>query len=137
MVLIGGDGRFYTPEVIKIIVRMCVANNVDEVHIPIKGLIPTPGISGYIRNFNYNGAGCCIGAFNLTASHKPGGPNKDFGIKFNIATGGPAPEDFTGRTFDISKTINEYHIANDFTNEINLSVENTVRYDDVDRPNKP
>ena len=137
MILIGGDGRFYTPEAINIILRMCVANNIDEVHIPIKGLISTPGISGYIRKFNYQGPGYCIGAFDLTASHNPGGAENDFGIKFNIANGGPAPEDFTGRSFDISKSISEYHISTDFTHEINVSVENTIRYDDIGRPQKP
>ncbi|KAK2493571.1 LOW QUALITY PROTEIN: hypothetical protein MC885_005564 [Smutsia gigantea] len=71
------------------------------------GILSTPAVSCIIRKIK------AIGGIILTASHNPGGPNGDFGIKFNISNGGPAPEAITDKIFQISKTIEEYAICPD------------------------
>uniref|UniRef100_A0A8C1IEI1 Phosphoglucomutase 1 n=1 Tax=Cyprinus carpio TaxID=7962 RepID=A0A8C1IEI1_CYPCA len=69
------------------------------------GIMSTPAVSCVIRKIK------AVGGIILTASHNPGGPNGDFGIKFNISSGGPAPEGITDKIFQISKSLQEYHIC--------------------------
>ncbi len=103
--VIGGDGRYYNREAIQIILRMASANNVNHVILGQGGIFSTPAASHLIRKNK------ALGGIILSASHNAGGPNGDFGIKYNISNGGPAPEEFTDAVFEESKKIKEYNIA--------------------------
>ena len=98
--VLGGDGRFFNREAIQIILRMAAANGIARVLVGQNGLLSTPAASCAIRK--YGAAGGLI----LSASHNPGGPDGDFGIKFNMANGGPANETVTdaiyARTLEIA-----------------------------------
>lgn len=87
--VIGGDGRFLNREVIQVAIRIAAANGFGRVVVGQGGILSTPAASHLIRK---RGA---IGGLILSASHNPGGPDEDFGIKYNIANGGPAPEKVT------------------------------------------
>jgi phosphoglucomutase len=91
-ILLAGDGRYYNLEAMDIICRLLAANGVKEIWIPAGGIMSTPAVSAVIRTRN---DGVCDGAIVLTASHNPGGPGEDFGIKYNLGYGQPAGEDFT------------------------------------------
>jgi phosphoglucomutase len=103
--VIGGDGRFWNPEVIQIIAKISAAYGVKKLLIGQNGILSTPAASHVIRKRN------ATGGILLTASHNPGGPNADFGIKYNLANGGPAPESVTNKIYDTSKTLTSYKIA--------------------------
>ncbi|BES98631.1 phosphoglucomutase [Nesidiocoris tenuis] len=104
-IVLGGDGRYFVKEAAQIIVQMCLANGVKKVLVGQNGILSTPAASNLIRKTK------SIGGILLTASHNPGGPDKDFGIKFNTSNGGPAPTNVTQEIFDISKTLKEYKIV--------------------------
>jgi phosphoglucomutase len=97
---LGGDGRYYNRQAIQTIIRMAAANGVARVIVGQGGLLSTPAASCIIRKYRTNGG------IILSASHNPGGPEEDFGIKFNTPNGGPAPEGVTeaifARTLEIS-----------------------------------
>lgn len=99
--VLGGDGRFFNREAIQVILKMAAANGLSRVLIGQGGLLSTPAASCVIRK--YGAAGGLI----LSASHNPGGPDGDFGIKFNMANGGPATEKVTeaiyARTLEIAE----------------------------------
>lgn len=103
--VLGGDGRFYNNEAIEIIVRMAAANFVGKLIVGLNGLMSTPSVSGVVRKMK------AYGAIILTASHNPGGPKEDFGIKYNGENGGPATTLVTDKIFKISKKIGSYKIA--------------------------
>ena len=105
LLILGGDGRYYNSRAIQIILKMAAANGVKQVMVGENGLLSTPAVSCLIRK--YKAAGGIV----LSASHNPGGVDGDFGIKFNIANGGPAPTSFTDATYEISKNLTEYQIA--------------------------
>jgi len=105
LLVLGGDGRFYNKQAIQLILKMAAANGVKQVMVGENGLLSTPAVSCLIRK--YKAAGGIV----LSASHNPGGADGDFGIKFNIANGGPAPTSFTDAVFAYSKTIKQYQIA--------------------------
>lgn len=90
---------------IQTIVKMAHANGLARVWVPVNGLISTPAVSCVIRERE---AGCAIGAFILTASHNPGGPANDCGIKYNTEGGGPAPESLTDAIFARTEKIDKY-----------------------------
>lgn len=105
LLILGGDGRYYNQQAIQIILKIAAANQVKQVMVGQNGLLSTPAVSCLIRKYNANGG------IVLSASHNPGGPDGDFGIKFNISNGGPAPTSFTDAVFEVSKNIHEYQMA--------------------------
>jgi phosphoglucomutase len=100
--VIGGDGRFYNREVIQTAIRMAAANGFGRVIVGQGGILSTPAASHVIRKYE------AFGGLILSASHNPGGPHEDFGIKYNIGNGGPAPEKVTEAVFARSKVIDRY-----------------------------
>jgi phosphoglucomutase len=102
---LGGDGRFYNREAIQIILKMAAANGFARVLVGRGGILSTPAASCVIRKYN------TYGGIILSASHNPGGPEGDFGIKYNTQNGGPAPEKITEAIFEQSKIIAEYKIV--------------------------
>ncbi|MCK9531230.1 MAG: alpha-D-glucose phosphate-specific phosphoglucomutase [Gammaproteobacteria bacterium] len=100
--VLGGDGRFYNREAIHIILRMAAANGFGRVLVGRGGLLSTPAASAIIRKYQ------AFGGLVLSASHNPGGPDGDFGIKYNIGNGGPAPERITEAIHARSREITEY-----------------------------
>lgn len=103
--VIGGDGRYYNREVIQKALKMAAAAGFGKVMVGQGGILSTPAASNIIRKYG------AFGGIILSASHNPGGPNEDFGIKYNIGNGGPAPEKITEAIFERSKIISEYKIA--------------------------
>jgi phosphoglucomutase len=103
--VIGGDGRFYNREVIQTAIRMAAANGFGRVLTGKGGLLSTPAASHLIRKFG------AFGGIILSASHNPGGPDGDFGIKYNAGNGGPAPEKMTDQFFANTKKISRYKIS--------------------------
>jgi phosphoglucomutase len=101
---VGGDGRYYNREAIQIILKMAVANGFGRVLVGCGGILSTPAASCVIRKYK------TFGGIVLSASHNPGGPDGDFGIKYNVTNGGPAPEKVTEDIFARSKMIAQYRI---------------------------
>lgn len=102
--VIGGDGRYFSPEAVQTIIKIAAANKVAKLIIGADGILSTPAASNVIRKYKADGG------ILLTASHNPGGPNNDFGIKYNVSNGGPAPESVTNKIFEKTKTITEYKV---------------------------
>ena len=116
--VIGGDGRFLNREVIQVAIRMAAAAGFGRVVVGQGGILSTPAASNLIRK---RGA---IGGLVLSASHNPGGPDEDFGIKYNVANGGPAPEKVTEAIHARTKTIDAYHLVE--ADDIDLDALGTV-----------
>ncbi|WP_182418562.1 alpha-D-glucose phosphate-specific phosphoglucomutase [Bartonella sp. HY038] len=114
LLIVGGDGRYYNREVIQKLIKMAAANGFEKLMIGRGGILSTPAASHLIRKFK------ALGGIILSASHNMGGPNGDFGIKYNIANGGPAPEKVTNAIFARSKVIDEYLIEE--SEDIDLDV---------------
>lgn len=112
-IVVSGDGRYYSKDAIQIIIKMAAANGVRRVWVGQNGLLSTPAVSAVIRERVGHDGSKSTGAFILTASHNPGGPTEDFGIKYNMENGGPAPESVTDGIYENTKTIKEYLIAED------------------------
>ena len=102
--IVGGDGRFLNYEAIGTIIRMAAGNGITRIMVGQGGLLSTPAASHLIR---LHGAGGII----LSASHNPGGPDGDFGIKYNAGNGGPAPESFTNEVAKRAASLTSYRIA--------------------------
>ena len=103
--VVGGDGRYFNREAIQIIIKMAAANGLGRILVGTGGILSTPAASCVIRKY------ATYGGIILSASHNPGGPDGDFGIKYNTANGGPAPEKITEAIFEMSKKIAQYRIA--------------------------
>lgn len=126
VLVVGGDGRYFGREACQTIIKMAAANGVRRVWVGQNGLLSTPAVSAIIRN--REGLFVAQGAFILTASHNPGGPTEDFGIKYNGANGGPAPEKITDLIFTETCGIATYAICDDVP-DIDLDVVATHAFD--------
>ncbi len=102
--ILGGDGRYYNRTAIQVILRMAAANGFARVKVGQGGILSTPAVSHLIRKYQ------TIGGIILSASHNPGGIDGDFGIKFNTANGGPAPEKVTEAIYAQSQVIDAFKI---------------------------
>lgn len=102
--VLGGDGRYYNRTAIQTILKIAAANGVGRTLVGQGGILSTPAASCVIRKNN------AFGGIVLSASHNPGGPEGDFGVKYNVSNGGPAPEKVTSAIYDRSKTIDRYKI---------------------------
>jgi phosphoglucomutase len=103
--VLGGDGRYYNREAIQVILRMAAANGFGKVLVGQGGILSTPAASCVIRKYG------TYGGLILSASHNPGGPDGDFGIKYNTGNGGPAPEKITDAIFGRSRELTSYRIV--------------------------
>ncbi|CAG5121125.1 unnamed protein product [Candidula unifasciata] len=112
VLLVGGDGRFFCEEAAHLIIRIAAGNGVSKIVIGKKAILSTPACSHIIRKYKLSGG------FLLTASHNPGGPDGDFGIKYNTDNGGPAPEGVTNKIYELTKTIKEYKIVSNLKVDI-------------------
>jgi phosphoglucomutase len=102
--VIGGDGRYFNDKAIQTAIKIASANGFGKVMVGQNGLLSTPAASHIIRHYK------AFGGLVLSASHNPGGPDGDFGIKYNIGNGGPAPEGITDAVYARSKVIDQYLI---------------------------
>ena len=116
--VVGGDGRYFNDRAIQVILRMAAASGAAKVIVGQGGLLSTPAASNLIRTRKTDGG------IILSASHNPGGHDEDFGIKFNMPNGGPAPEEVTNRIFEATKAISSYDIVE--TQDIDLSTLGTA-----------
>nr|XP_027216302.1 phosphoglucomutase-1-like [Penaeus vannamei]XP_027216305.1 phosphoglucomutase-1-like [Penaeus vannamei] len=110
--VVGGDGRYFGKQAVDIIVKMCAANGVRKCLVGQNGILSTPCVSCIIRKYK------TAGGIVLTASHNPGGPDADFGIKFNISNGGPAPDGVTNKIYSLTQSLAEYKICPDLKCDI-------------------
>ncbi|MBR7069311.1 MAG: alpha-D-glucose phosphate-specific phosphoglucomutase [Oxalobacter sp.] len=117
--VLGGDGRFHNTSAIQTILKMAAANGVGKVMVGQDGILSTPACSCVIRKYG------TFGGIVLSASHNPGGPDGDFGIKFNIGNGGPAPEKTTDAIYARSLEIKSYRIMD--APDVDLSVLGTTQ----------
>ena len=103
--VLGGDGRFHNRVAVQTILRMAAAKGFGRVLVGLGGILSTPAVSCVIRKHR------ACGGIVLSASHNPGGPEGDFGIKYNVGNGGPAPEKLTEAVFARTKGIKSYRIS--------------------------
>ena len=122
--VVGGDGRYYNRVAVQTILRMAAAKGYARVLVGQGGILSTPAVSAVIR------ATGASGGIVLSASHNPGGPDGDFGIKYNIANGGPAPEKMTDAVFARSKEVREIRISDNA--DISLDVQGTTQMDGME-----
>ncbi|TPJ77811.1 alpha-D-glucose phosphate-specific phosphoglucomutase [Mesorhizobium sp. B2-6-2] len=121
--VIGGDGRFYNREVIQKAIAIAAGNGFGKVMVGQGGILSTPAASNIIRKYK------TFGGIILSASHNPGGPHEDFGIKYNAGNGGPAPEKITDAIFAKSKEIKSFKIAD--IGAIDIDTIGTVKAGDM------
>lgn len=124
--VVGGDGRYHNRVAIKTILRMAAAAGVAKVLVGQGGILSTPAVSCVIRKYK------ALGGIVLSASHNPGGPDGDFGIKYNISNGGPAPELITDAIYKNTQVITEYVISDTTDLEIQLDSLVTFKIEDMD-----
>jgi len=103
--IVAGDGRYFNSEAMQIIFKVLAGNGVSNIWVPQNGIMSTPAVSAAIRNLD---GGKAQGGIILTASHNPGGPGEDFGIKYNEGYGQPAGEDFTDAAYEESLKLTSF-----------------------------
>ncbi|TFW17815.1 alpha-D-glucose phosphate-specific phosphoglucomutase [Massilia arenosa] len=103
--VLGGDGRYFNRPAVQTILHMAAAHGFARVLVGQGGIMSTPAVSCVIRKYE------ALGGIVLSASHNPGGPDGDFGVKYNIANGGPAPEKITEAIYANTQTIDGYRIS--------------------------
>ncbi|MFZ5961416.1 alpha-D-glucose phosphate-specific phosphoglucomutase [Thalassococcus sp. BH17M4-6] len=103
--VLGGDGRHFNDRAAQVVLRMAAAGGAAKVIVGQNALLSTPAASHLIRKNKANGG------IILSASHNPGGPDGDFGVKYNVSNGGPAPENVTKKIFKATQKIEKYHIV--------------------------
>jgi phosphoglucomutase len=116
-IIVAGDGRYFNNEAMQIIFRVLAGNGVKNIWVPRDGIMSTPAVSAAIRRRE---GGQADGAIVLTASHNPGGPGEDFGIKYNEGLGQPAGEEFTESLYERSLEIKSFKTV-EGTSEVDLS----------------
>ena len=124
--VVGGDGRYHNREAVQVILRMAAAHGFAKVLVGQGGILSTPAVSCVIRK---HGA---LGGIVLSASHNPGGPDGDFGIKYNIANGGPAPESVTETIYKHTESITQYRISDAAAIDLNLIGASRIEAMDVE-----
>eukprot|EP00238_Polyblepharides_amylifera_P012424 CAMPEP_0196578810 /NCGR_PEP_ID=MMETSP1081-20130531/7631_1 /TAXON_ID=36882 /ORGANISM="Pyramimonas amylifera, Strain CCMP720" /LENGTH=616 /DNA_ID=CAMNT_0041898139 /DNA_START=774 /DNA_END=2624 /DNA_ORIENTATION=+ len=122
--VLGGDGRYFNKEAAQIILKVAAGNGVKKVLVGKDAILATPAASAVIR------AQKAYGGLIMSASHNPGGPTEDWGIKFNYSSGEPAPEKITDEIFGYTTSISEIKMA-DFT-DVDLSVLGSTTFDDFE-----
>jgi phosphoglucomutase len=122
--VVGGDGRFFNRTAIQVILKIAAAHGFGKVLVGQGGILSTPALSCIIRK---HGA---MGGIVLSASHNPGGPDGDFGVKYNIANGGPAPEKITEAIYARTQDIGEYRISD--APDIDLNTLGSERIEQLD-----
>lgn len=120
VLVLGGDGRYFNQEAAQIIIKIAAGNGVRKILVGRDGLMSTPAVSAVIRKQKANGG------FIMSASHNPGGPDYDWGIKFNYSSGQPAPESITDKIYGNTLSISEIKIA--YIPDADLSVLGAVKY---------
>lgn len=121
--VVGGDGRYYNAEVVQTVIKLAAAAGFGKIIVGQNGLMSTPAVSNMIRS---TGA---FGGIVLSASHNPGGPDGDFGIKYNAGNGGPAPEKITDAIYARTKVITEFRRVD--APDVDLSTLGTVKVGDL------
>lgn len=123
VLVLGGDGRYFNDRAVQVILRMAAAGGAARMIVGQGGLLSTPAASNLIRKRGADGGVI------LSASHNPGGIDEDFGMKFNGANGGPAPESVTDRIFARTQELTEYRILE--TEDLDLSQPGEIRLGDM------
>ena len=103
--VLGGDGRWFNKEASQIIIKLAAGNGVRKIYVGQNGFLATPAASSVIR------ARKAYGGFIMSASHNPGGPKEDWGIKFNYSSGEPAPEKITDEIYGFTQTVDTLKMA--------------------------
>lgn len=122
--VLGGDGRYFGDRAAQVILRMAAASGATKVIVGQDALMSTPAASNLIRKRGTDGG------IILSASHNPGGPDEDFGVKFNGSNGGPASEKVTGAIFEATKTVSKYRVLE--AQDVDLSALGTVKLGDME-----
>eukprot|EP00592_Proboscia_alata_P007331 CAMPEP_0194354590 /NCGR_PEP_ID=MMETSP0174-20130528/2712_1 /TAXON_ID=216777 /ORGANISM="Proboscia alata, Strain PI-D3" /LENGTH=656 /DNA_ID=CAMNT_0039123593 /DNA_START=158 /DNA_END=2128 /DNA_ORIENTATION=+ len=130
--IVAGDGRYYNTPAIQTMIQILAGNDISEIWIPRHGIMSTPAVSAAIRRrvpdtCGKDGDGVAMGGIVLTASHNPGGPTEDFGIKYNEGLGQPAGEEFTEAVYKESLAITSYKTISEY-NEVDLSAPVGTQY---------
>ncbi|MAU45345.1 MAG: alpha-D-glucose phosphate-specific phosphoglucomutase [Yangia sp.] len=122
--VLGGDGRHFNSQAAQVVMRMAAASGAKKIIVGKRALLSTPAASNLIRKRGADGG------IILSASHNPGGPNGDFGVKYNTGNGGPAAEGVTGKIFDATKEIAEFKVTE--SHDVGLRMLDTVTLGDME-----